>query len=87
MRPYEIVVDYEALGFFRTLGRAAQRELHMRLMVLQESPRHCQDMVERDKSRRDYFIYIGGKFAIKYWIDEAVCEIRILEIQFADVVK
>jgi hypothetical protein len=81
MRPYKLVVDYEALEFFQGLNRRDQFYLHGRLVWLRESPHNYMDKKVTSEDGRELFIFVRGKFAIKYWIDEAVKEIRILDIQ------
>jgi hypothetical protein len=82
MRPYKLVVDYEALEFFQGLSRSDQYYLHGRLVYLRHSPHNHMDRRQRGKEGRDHFIFVRGKFAIKFWIDEAVKEVRILDIHF-----
>jgi hypothetical protein len=79
MRPYKLVLDYEAVEIFQGLSSRDRRYLHACLVYLREYP-HVADKKVAGEYGRDYFIYVRGKFAIKYWIDEAVKEIRILDI-------
>jgi hypothetical protein len=80
MRPYKLVVDYDALEFFQGLSKNEQHFLHARLFHLREYPHNSADRSETGEGGRVHFIYVRGKFAIKFWIDEAVKEVRILDI-------
>ncbi len=51
-------------------------------MYLRQYPHDYQDKKVRGEDGRDHFIFVRGKFAIKFWIDEAVKEVRILDIHF-----
>ena len=79
MRPYKLVLDYEAVEVFQGLSKQHRRYLHEHFVYLREYP-HIPDKRVADEHGRNYFIYVRGEFAIKYWIDEAVKEIRILDI-------
>jgi hypothetical protein len=77
MRPYQLVVNFEALAFIQGLSKNDQRRLHGPLVYLAEWPHNYADKKERGADGRDHFISVRGKFAIKYWIDEAVREVRV----------
>ena len=82
MRPYKLLVDYEALEFLQRLSKNDQRYLHARLVYLREYPHSQTDKKVPGEGGRDYFVYVRGKFAIKYWIDDAVREVRVLDVHF-----
>jgi hypothetical protein len=80
MKPYKLVVDYEAIQFMQALPPAGRKDLHQRLVRLREHPHDCRDATVLNRLDRDYFIYAGGRFAIKFWIDEWEREIRVIDV-------
>ena len=82
MRPYKLLVDYEAFQFFQALGKNDQRYLHGLPVYLREYPHSQSDKKVPGEGGRVYFVYVRGKFAIKHWIDEAVREVRVIDIHF-----
>jgi mRNA-degrading endonuclease RelE of RelBE toxin-antitoxin system len=84
MKPYELAVAYEVFEFLQSLRQSDQRVLQGRLVLLREYPHNQSDFVERDANGRDYHINLRGKYAIKYWIDEAGREVKVLRIQLGD---
>jgi hypothetical protein len=82
MRPFQLILDYETLEFFEGLSRNDRRYLHARFIYLREYPHNSANKKEPGDDGRDYFICVRGKFAIKYWIDEAVREVRVLRVHF-----
>jgi hypothetical protein len=41
------------------------------------NPMHTPDFSERDQSGRELFTRFFGPYAVTYWIDHAVAEVRI----------
>ncbi len=82
MRPYKLLVEYEALEFFQGLNKNEQRYLHGLLVHLCVYPHSQTDRKVRGEDGRYFFAFVRGKFAIKYWIDEPVKEVRVLDVHF-----
>ncbi len=84
MKPYKLTIAYEVVEFFQQQSRSDRQILEGVLIVLRESPHANQKLAERGTSGRDFFVYLKSKFAIKYWIDEWECEVKIIDLKFRD---
>lgn len=83
MRPYAVYINELAL---QTAPRSGpQRAAVMNFIrALASSPNLKGDFQERDHADRIVQVKIIGKYAITYWTDHPVCEIKITHIKPAD---
>jgi hypothetical protein len=83
MRPYLIYINEAALS--STPRSGAQREAVMRFIrSLAQSPNTSGDFSEVDKMNRTVQVKIVGRYAITYWADHPVLEIKVTHIECAD---
>jgi hypothetical protein len=83
MRPYSIYINEAALSSAPRSGR--QRDEVMRFVrSLAENPNTPGDFSERDQMDRAVQVKIVGRFAVTYWADHAVLEIKVTHIKSAD---
>ena len=81
---YEVYLRREALEFLR-LRRNDERDLMLGLIrSLGKDPSRRGDFAERDSSGREIEVLIFRRYAILYWADHAVKELKVTEIRFAD---
>jgi hypothetical protein len=81
---YDLYLRREVFEFLRHL-RAAQRErLWSALTELGKNPYRHGDFIEIDPSGREVQGLILRQFAIFYWADHAVKEVKVVEIRLAD---
>lgn len=66
-------VVFESWARERRLPRSAIEEIALH-------PTHAVDLTERDAHGRESFTRFFGPFAVTYWIDHAVAEVRIAAI-------
>jgi hypothetical protein len=83
MRPYQVYINQEAL-------LSAPRSAPMRKAVMDfirslAADPHCTgDFAESDEVGRTVYVKIVGRFAITFWADHAVSEVKVTHIQPAD---
>ena len=81
---YRLLIDYEVIEFLEALPRRERLLLRNRFVAIREQPRTYSDFTEPDDVGRRVDIHICGRFAIKYWEDQADRHIKILEVHPAD---
>jgi hypothetical protein len=54
------------------------------MLQIRDYPGNSADYYETDISGREYHINVFGKHAIKYWIDDADRQVKIMQIRPAD---
>ena len=83
MRAYVAFVSELALDAAPKSGN--QRTLVMKFIrYLADNPNTAGDFTERDQTNRVLQVKVIGRFAITYWADHAVCEIKVTHIKSAD---
>jgi hypothetical protein len=83
MRPYQVYINHEAL---LTAPRSGQqrRAIMDFIASLSNNPFSQGDFTELDDTGRNIFVKVVGNFAITYWADHAVCEIKVTHVRRAD---
>ena len=84
MRPFQLLIAYEAIEFVERLSRRDQLSIRQRLIQIRDFPNNHSDYFEHDNRGRVVDISICGRFAIKYWIDHADVQIKVLDVHYAD---
>jgi len=83
MRAYVVFISELALGTAPKSGK--QRELVMKFVrYLADNPNTPGDFTEQDQASRVLQVKVIGSFAVTYWADHAVCEIKVTHIKSAD---
>ena len=85
MRAFRLLVDFEAVLFIERLPQGVRNAIRSRLGQIRESPTSRSDYFEHDLIGRRVEINICDGFAIKYWIDQADRQIKVLDIHPADM--
>jgi len=84
MKPWELLVVYEAFELIAGLSRSEQVSVRRCFEQIREHPHNHSDYSESDSAGRPVEIHICGRLALKYWIDEADRQVKILDIHPAD---
>jgi hypothetical protein len=84
MKPFELLIAYRVVEFIQQQNRSDRNAIEVALDSLKEFPHNCKDLTERQSSGREHFVYLRGKFAVKYWIDEWEREVKVMKIQLRD---
>jgi mRNA-degrading endonuclease RelE of RelBE toxin-antitoxin system len=83
MRPYAVFINEQALA--STPRSAAQREPLMKFVrSLADNPNATGDFTERDNTGRTIQVKVVGRYAVTYWADHAVSEVKVTHIKSAD---
>jgi len=84
MKPYKLLLVYEVVMFIESLSKNSQPAFHKRLRQIENYPFNHSAFSEMDDEGRRIEINILGKYAIRYRIDDADGEIKVVEIVLAD---
>jgi hypothetical protein len=84
VKPFRLLIDHEVLEFIAQLGRKEQPLIHREMLRVWDFPCHHADYPEKDELGRQYHVHIFGKYALKYWIDEADRHLKIMETRLSD---
>ena len=83
MRPYAVYIHQAALDSAPRSGD--QQRLVMRFVrSLADNPFVNGDFSEKDDVGRPVQVKVVGRYAIAYWADHTVCEVKITHIKPAD---
>ena len=80
MKPFALLIDYDVIEFIGGLRRKEQAAVWKRLRQIRDYPHNNSDYSEHDPLGRDIHISVSGKYALKYWIDGADRQIKVLDI-------
>ena len=83
MRPFRVLVSIEILKLERP-SRQDRDAILSFLESLEADPTKRGDYSERDDSGRTVWIKVIGKYALTFWADHAVCEVKVTRIEKAD---
>jgi hypothetical protein len=81
---FRLLIDHEVIEFLETLSRKDQLLLRNRMVAIRDFAGNYSDYTENDSVGRKVDIHIYGRFAIKFWTDQADQHIKILDLHFAD---
>jgi hypothetical protein len=83
MPAYNVYLHLELLEV--APARGEQRRLIMRFIrSLAENPHTPGDFIDRDETLRVRQIKIIGRYAVTYWVDEAVKSVMVVGVRSAD---
>lgn len=83
MQPYKVLVTVEVFHMDRP-SRAERNHVLSFLESLAANPERAGDFTERDDSGRIVQIKVLGDYALTYWADHAVKEVKVIKIEKAD---
>ena len=83
MRPYKVYIRQEALLTAPRSGGQRQRIMDF-VQSLATDPNCVGDFSERDDVGRTVQVKIIGRYAVTFWADHAVSEVKVTHIQAAD---
>ena len=83
MRPYAVFINEQALAAAPRSGM--QRESVMKFIrSLADNPNNAGDFAEKDNAGRVVQVKVIGRYAVTFWADHAVSEIKVTHIKSAD---
>jgi len=81
--PYKVLITHEVLSLPRPSAPEQQKILSF-LDSLSGNPFQPGDYGERDEAGRAVQIKIVGRYALTFWADHAVSEVKVTKIEKAD---
>jgi hypothetical protein len=81
---YALYVRHEAYDVIRAGSRAARDRIVAFIESLPSHPFQSGDYSETDATGRDCQVKIIGKYAVYFWTDHAVKEVKVVDIVDAD---
>lgn len=84
MDSFRLLIDYDVAVMLEGLPKRWQQPLRMRLIEIRDYPANRTDYTELDAAGRSVAINICGAFAIKFWVDYADRQIKVLDIHPSD---
>jgi hypothetical protein len=81
---YEVYLRAEAFDFLRHRHADERNRLLRLLHELGGDPYRRGDFAERDLNGRSVQVLIFQRYAISYWADHAVKELKVIDIRYAD---
>jgi hypothetical protein len=81
---YDVYLRIEAFEFLRHRHGDERNRLLRLLHELGRDPYRHGDFVEPDPSGQDIQVLIFQRYAISYWADHAVKELKVIDIRYAD---
>src|SRR5207247_5751204 len=81
---YEIYLRSETLDFLHQRRREDRDQILNLLDALENDPFRKGDFAEKDQTSREIEVLIFRRYAILYWADHAVKEVKVVDLRFAD---
>jgi hypothetical protein len=81
---YDVYLRDEAFEFIRKQSPAGREKLLGFLAGLRIDPFRKGDYTERDERGRDIEVVVVGRYAILFWTDHPVKEVKIVELRHSD---
>jgi hypothetical protein len=83
MRAYAVFIHEQALAAAPRSG--TQRESVMKFIrSLADNPNTAGDFTEKDHASRIVQVKVIGRYAVTFWADHAVSEVKVTHIKSAD---
>lgn len=83
MRAYKVLVTHEVLSLRKPSARDRQAIISY-LESLSSNPCQSGDYEEKDEIGRPVHIKVIGQYALTSWVDHAVSEVKVTQIEKAD---
>jgi hypothetical protein len=80
-RGHEFVVDAAVLEFFAGRTRREREELLRAWQALADSPYQKGEWLQRTASGREVQVKRFGRWLVRYWLDDPVLEVRIVDVE------
>lgn len=83
MRSYAVFISEQALASAPRTGPAREQVMKF-IRALADDPNFTGDFQERDGAGRTVQVKIIGRYAVTFWADHAVSEVKVTHIKSAD---
>ena len=83
MPPYRVLIAKEVIASLSNFSRREKLRLTRLFDELADDPYRAGDYVERDQIGRPIQVLVVGRFALWFWSDHAVKEVKVLDLTSA----
>lgn len=80
MKPFELLFSLRAVEFIQNLQSRERLGLQRKILQIQHSPHNCSQQTVIEPQGRPIELCTWSRFCIRYWIDEADREVKILDV-------
>jgi len=80
MKPFELLLAYGVVEFIAKLKSAEKLGLLGKFLQIKESPHNCSEQTVLEPQGRPVELSTWRRFCIRYWIDHADREVKILDV-------
>ena len=84
-RPYQVWLRQAAYDYLDTLPESERQRLLIWIERLGQQPHRAGDFTEHAAGGRERQVAIVGEHAVGWWVDGAVCEVKVEAIRSADL--
>jgi len=84
MKPYKVFLRLEAVEALRAIPSAESGRIARFIDSLTGDPFQDGDYAEKDETERGIEVKVIGQYAITFWADHAVDEVKVVDIRRAD---
>lgn len=84
MTHYQVFLSFEAMEVFREIKAKERRPIALFVQSLVSDPFQKGDFSEFDDTARKIEIKIIGRYAMTFWADTAVKEVKVTDLRRAD---
>jgi len=81
---YEVYLRREVFDFLRQCRANQREELFALFREIGRDPHGRGDFTQRDRGGREMEVLVFRRYAVVYWADHPVKEVKITEVRFAD---
>ena len=81
MPPHRVFIAAEVIAFLKTCTRREQLLITRLFEELVNDPFRAGDYVERDETGRPIQVKIIGRYAVFFWADHPVKEVKIVDLK------
>lgn len=81
MPPYRVFIATEVIAFLKTCPHREQLLITRLFEELVNDPYRAGDYVERDEIGRPIQVKIIGRYAVFFWADHPVKEVKIVDLK------
>lgn len=78
---HNFVADDKVIELFSEVTKRDREELLRLFRSLANNPYQKGERLQRAKSGREFQIKRFGKWLVTYWVDEAVLELRVVDVK------
>ena len=81
MPPYRVFIATDVISILKTCRRQEQLLITRLFEELANNPFRTGDYVERDEIGRPIQVVIIGRYAVFFWADHAVKEVKVIDLK------